>query len=488
MIQNLHSLFTILISISLLLIIPRLLLSVKQFLKIKITVDFITYIFLVSTIFFYLLPALLRVFSNWEYVLDDNITYEEMSLVYLLEFISYIMWGIGIYLMVTIFNKGKPQIIKLSYQDIFKKVEQSGKEYLIHFKNSKLDKNQFLSFTMVICFMTVIIQFQFLNGEEQSILNSLDWLLLPLLKKTGPLISLFCFLLGPKYVGKFPFFIYLISTIIIFSSKFLSGSHGSIIAPVIYMFFFNLFIYRRKSITYIIILLLAIVMIFNEELHFMRDYYAGVKTASLGEKLELAVSADQLLSQENSFIKKIEWRFGANSRASVGYLRMVERGFYAGLNPIKNSLFAFLPRTFYKDKPQPGSVDGKKYGIGMYLMHKEVTGSWWLMSGFFTGLHYYWEGGILFLIIGSLFAGIYFGALLLFVNKISHLSLPFLMIVFDTWWQMPKLWISEIILHTVTFIGPLALIWVILSFIFKAGFVRKHNQSSYYLKYDTTNI
>ena len=162
MIQNLHSLFTILISISLLLIIPRLLLSVKQFLKIKITVDFITYIFLVSTIFFYLLPALLRVFSNWEYVLDDNITYEEMSLVYLLEFISYIMWGIGIYLMVTIFNKGKPQIIKLSYQDIFKKVEQSGKEYLIHFKNSKLDKNQFLSFTMVICFMTVIIQFQFL--------------------------------------------------------------------------------------------------------------------------------------------------------------------------------------------------------------------------------------------------------------------------------------------------------------------------------------
>ena len=217
-------------------------------------------------------------------------------------------------------------------------------------------------------------------------------------------------------------------------------------------------------------------LVFYGEMHALRSYANKADTGSMSilDKVEyIAFYEDEITDThvpgEGGVLDKVEWRLGENSRMSVGYMRMYDKGRDAGINPLLNSLY-ILPRSWILNKPIPGSIDGTKLGVGMRLMHNEMRGTKWNMSGFFTGLHSYWEFGISGVFFISIIAGVYSAIVLRVVGNFTYLGLPLIIALYDTWWQMPKLWLSEISVQLFTVLIPTMILWYVITNFYKAFF------------------
>ena len=151
---------------------------------------------------------------------------------------------------------------------------------------------------------------------------------------------------------------------------------------------------------------------------------------------------------KRSLLKEVDYRFGSLTRYSVGFFRMVDREYTAGLTPILNSAYSPIPRRFMPDKPVPCSVDGDIYGMGMYKTTGEITGNPYMMCEFSTAAHAYWELNIFGVILFSIIPAIYVFLSIRFFRKFDLLGPCFFMAVFKPWgYNDPKIWVSEIVLQ-----------------------------------------
>jgi hypothetical protein len=430
----------------------------KHNLKNPINIDFLIFISISSVFLFYLMPSLLRMFSGWKYERFAQISIYEIVTVYFIEFIYYVIWLFFIYYILSrkiIFHRTK-------ILNVFKSFLNDGRTY---YNNSISENNNYEKL-----FILIVIIYGFI-AYSQSIFDfnfifSFDWLFLPLVMRASPIFGLLVICFGYHYFNRCTYCWILLMTAVIYTITISRGSHGEIFAPFLYIIFAVIFIKKNKIMIVVSIFALFFLLIFYSEMHEMRAYFTAKDEVTIGEKFEFfSEIADE--RSESSLLDDVERRFGENSRVSVGYLRMVDRDFFAGMRPIINSLYSVFPRILYPDKPFSGSVDGTKYSSGMYLIHQEIYNRGWNMSGFFPGLHAYWEGGFIGVVLAAFFSGLFVGMMILFLDNFSCLGLFILIPIFDVWWQMPNIWASEVILRFITYVCPVLLLWFSVKFFFK---------------------
>jgi len=170
---------------------------------------------------------------------------------------------------------------------------------------------------------------------------------------------------------------------------------------------------------------------------------------------------------ERSTLEEFEWRLGAATRLGTSFIRLYDRGEGAGLNPIRNSLKGFLPRSINPDKPHPSTLDGDDiYSMGMYIIYREIYGyDTFSMVEFPTGAHFYWEFGILGVFIFSAISGLYVALCAHFFAKLGVVALPLMVAIFKPWGYVdPKIWVSDIAMQIYQIVLPLILLVCIIRF------------------------
>jgi hypothetical protein len=248
------------------------------------------------------------------------------------------------------------------------------------------------------------------------------------------------------------------------------GSHGPIVFVSIYALYSSWSRKRYlKETTVAVFLGVVFLASFGGLMHQVRSLDVGkvkkltmldkiILVSGLKEEIGIYKIADDHKSNSNLLGDAI-WRFGENRRVSSGYLRWVETRGYVGSTPILNSVVSIYPRQLWKEKPEPGSYNGAKYGKGMNVIHKMTYGNQKNMSGFYTGVHEYWLFGLFGIIFCSLVSGIIQYAVIVKLSSFGEFGVLCIIATYSIWWQMPKLWLSEVLLHLNTIYLPMAILY-----------------------------
>jgi hypothetical protein len=152
----------------------------------------------------------------------------------------------------------------------------------------------------------------------------------------------------------------------------------------------------------------------------------------------------------------------------TAFINLYERGEAAGINPIKHSLMGFLPRSLSPDKPIPSTLYGDDiYSQGMYIISREINGyDTFNMVEFPTGAHFYWEFGIIGVLVLSAISGLYVAICAHFFSKLGVVALPLMLAVFKPWgYAEPKIWVSDIAMQIYQIILPIILLVLIIRFV-----------------------
>ena len=167
----------------------------------------------------------------------------------------------------------------------------------------------------------------------------------------------------------------------------------------------------------------------------------------------------------SSISDEIEFRLGARSMYSVGFLRFANNQGYVYGKPIFNTLFVFFPRAiFNENKPYPDSYNGEISGMGMYVCANVIDGQV-NMTDFYSSSHYYWQFGILGVLVFTVLSTIYLILISIFTSKFDDIfKLFFLLVALKPYYFIPQLTISDTILMTFTKILPLLFIYKLLIF------------------------
>jgi len=443
--------------------------SRKQFVK-PIIFDLVAYFVLLKILLCFLLPSILRITSNWKYDRIIGATPSEIATVYTIEFISYLVWMLSILIVTQMswFKKMSKRINSPYRRGVF--VNKKGHLALtIYNAEGNLQKKEkFIGehekiFLFVLCgFYLLFLPFIFDKNIRPPEILSL--FIEPTVMMAGPVVALYIFSLGRKYIGNLIFAFGFVLTLISLIWGFASGVRGQLVGMAEWLFFLFFFVNRKKSIIFVSIIGIVAIILFQSsmlEVRGLPGYYSKTPI----ERIQSIIYENKTQRIQNNLLDSIEFRFGEASRLSVAFLRLYENGKAAGLETIKSALYAPLPRKFFKDKPQPGSIDGTKEGMGMYIIQAVMRNAPWNMSDFFTGLHAYWELGIVGVILYSFLSGVFIIYCANYFARFGLVGLPMMMVMLKPWWNEPKLWISEIILQVVHILIPLLLIWYIVKFI-----------------------
>jgi len=439
--------------------------SIRIKVRFPIVIDFLAFFTFVNVFLWHVLPAFLRILSQGQHEKNDGILPFEILQVYTFELFSFLIFLLP---FMAVFQIKSLNHVYLKSSSLQKIISQNRMELREFYRSYSLRKFQpHRSFTLFIILLGIYFELQKLILKiDAGLFPPIDWLLVPVVIKSSLILTIHQIFILNFYKKRLEPFLIFVTFFLILLLGAANGSHGSIFAPVLYLCFYNLFHNINKPTMYVGLFLFLFLALFYKEMHQVRALSSLPNAALLTpqEKLILIVSSDSAVTETHtpgsSFLDKVEWRFGENSRMSVGFIRMYENGNSAGLKPFENSLY-LLPRAFYADKPIPGSVDGTALGLGMRLIHNNIRGTLWNMSGFFTGLHGYWEFGLRGVAMASFFSGIYCALVVLLCVNFKYLGLPLLIIMHDTWWwAIPKIWSYEISIQLFNLLLPFLFIWL----------------------------
>ncbi len=399
-------------------------------------IDLIFQVFQLRIILYYTLPAITRFFYLWKNDYLDHVTPFEIVIVYFFELISHIIYYLVMY-----------NLLKQNKKDLSLKTE-----------NNKVLEVIAVVSLLLYCYFS-ISGFS-LNGSSDELPSDNLWMIKPLMTIVGSVSCFYVFVLGKKYWGKWIIFIAFCTIVIYLGISFFSGVRGTVFWPIIWMFFcawyFRKEIIRKYLFSGLIILVLlgmfqgGMVAFRNEESTSFTEFFNFLQSSKNKE--------------DKSLLEEIDYRFGALTRYSVGFIRMTERGYYAGLNPVINSFYSPIPRSIMPDKPVPCSANGDLYSMGMYLCVSEIVHDSYSMVEFSTAAHSYWEIGVLGLLLYSAIPAFYIFFSIKFFRKFDLLGPCFFFSVLKPWgYNDPKIWVSEIIMQ----IPQIILISYLLLFLYR---------------------
>lgn len=295
----------------------------------------------------------------------------------------------------------------------------------------------------------------------------LSFLYIALATKIVPVYCVYLIFTSQKIIVR------LLCLIVLLVSIIGGGSHGPFVFLGIYAIYlsFSRRVFKFYTLTFII-LGIAFLSSFGDLMHEVRSLDVGkVSKLTIAEKLVLisglssevnGYKVSKNIEEDSGVMKDAIWRFGENRRVSSGYIRWVDRYGYVGFAPVLNSFVSIVPREFWSEKPEPGSYDGHVYGKGMYIVHRMTYGNEKNMSGFYTGLHEYWQFGIMGILLFSLVAGFLQYFVLVKLFSFGEPGMLIIIAAYSIWWQMPKLWLSEVILHLFTIYLPIFIFYIVI--------------------------
>jgi hypothetical protein len=404
-----------------------------------ILVDTLGFFILVKIGLYYVLPTILRFISNYRYVRADNISPYELISVYGIELISWVTWAISFLLVYRILcRKTRPK--------------QSDKLFRTNLPQSKI-LLIVLSGGFIIRMMTLKYDF-----NDNILLQLFGSIFYSSGLVCGPYLIVVSFrYLNIKYFG--------LGVIIFIVSVGGVSSRGVLIYSMLFMLFLCFFVIKsRKS--------RALIILSFSTLVFLYFSLGGILTTTLFDKetTKIKFSTEIDTSIGLSTFDEFEWRFGAASRMGTAFIRLYNRGDSAGFSPIKNSLMGFLPRSINPDKPYPSTLYADDiYSQGMYLIYREIHGyNTYSMVEFPTGGHFYWEFGIIGVLLLSAISGVYIAMCTRWFSCFGIASIPLIIVVFKPWgYNDPKIWVSEIALQIYQIIIPLFVLNFLIKYIYK---------------------
>ena len=341
--------------------------------------------------------------------------------------------------------------------------------------NLRISLEKQLSVLTVISILTIgIYLFRTLFQEKL-------WLFNAAINFIGPICAVFTCFIALKLKKYFLFSIGILTLMTIVFFTLLNGLRGSIFGIGILILMFSFIEFDNKTLKKILIAsIIPVILVYNISVNLSSIKYAIVEAAvnntydfsNYNGYLNFAKDYStnnpkikKIETKSKPFLEEFEFRFGAPTLFSVGFLRLVERNEYAYAEPILNSFYSFLPRQlFTSDKPWPSSSDGSEKSMGMYKCVSEIVGTQKkiFMTDFSVASHFYWEFGWLGVFFLSFIPAIYNIIIFSISRSKSYIGAVLFLVSFKPFYFYTKLWISEIITMIPTIILPTLLLMFVL--------------------------
>ena len=404
----------------------------------QIIIHVIFFFSIYKVVMHYLLPFLMRLWSNFNYVREDGIAISDLSFLYFIETISWVPWLLG-FLLVANFNRGNG--LQLSVNDFVLFRSPATKSLLVFLAIGSIPYR--------------IVTGGFLADVDFSLPLYIE-LFKSLLIYGGPPSSVTLLVVGFTSWGWKYGLLGVVST-----ASFLTTitTRGAIIYSIVFMIFLSFYFVRNKM------KLLMVGVLCGAPLFVLYFGFGGLPKVYLNSDtdaqsiIEVGISSDKHAGR--SSLDEIEWRFGALTRMSVPFIYMYDRGDSAGINPIKHSLLGFLPRSINPNKPHPSTVDPYDFfSQGMYMIYREIYGAnSFSMVEFSTGGHAYWEFGWIGVFVLPFISGIYVAMCAYYFQWIGFSSVALILVLFKPFGFVdPKIWVSDIVMQIYQIIMPLTLL------------------------------
>lgn len=314
-----------------------------------------------------------------------------------------------------------------------------------------------------------------------SVISVYFWLFDSVFYYGGIISASLLLVLSIKDNKKLFLFISALCLILFFIKQVITGARGGIVIVSLTILIFSIILLDKnklKRLILITIIPIALLLLLQNNLKEIKSAFAISYAAKeydfnsaegyVNFIIDYSNNSIKNISESNgiSIFEEIEFRFGAASLFSSGFYRFTDREGYVLFNPIKNSLYSFLPRQMFGDnKPFPSSFDGTEYGMGMYTCYREIDFFSYSMSDFYVSGHYFWEFGIFGVMLFSALAAFYNIIIIIIAKKFYYyIGAVLLVLSFKPFWILPKLWISEIISMIPILIIPFIILIYILKF------------------------
>lgn len=402
----------------------------------RIVPNLIFFFVLVKIFLYYCLPTVMRIGSDYQFEREDRVALADLVRLYCIESLSWAVWALALLATLGLFARPGH---RMTLAEMF---------HLRRWESTTI---------------LVLLTLGFVALQISTLADVDPGLALEVFKSLffygGLAAGPFLMVLAPRYYG---------------TSLFVLGMSASLLAllslstrgAVVYLMLFALFLVwavlgDRKSKA---IVIGGLLMLGVSYFVFGGIFSGSILIDDSGRpSIDLGVNSDKL--QGRSPLQEIEWRFGASTRTGTAFLKLYDRGDGAGLNPIKHSLQGFLPRSLDPDKPQPSTLNGDDiYSQGMYIIAGEIGGfDSTSMVEFPTGAHFYWEFGILGVLVLSAISGVYIGLCAHFFSKLGIVAVPLMVTVFKPWGYVdPKIWVSDVAMQIYQIILPLLVLVFVL--------------------------
>jgi hypothetical protein len=407
-----------------------------------ILVNLIFFFAIYKVLAYYLMPLLLGISSGFKYATEDGVKIIEIGQLYVIETLSWTTWLFGLVLVASVY---KNRLLKMSYPN-----PASG--LMVR------DFSLFLLIFLSVAYLPISLVTQ--RSQEFF----LDVVVLPiwaeifksLIHFAGPPAS---FVLFVFYFRKGSYILGIIGLIGIIGSLANLSTRGAFVYGLLFLGFLAYHLASRKK-TFVVRFSFGFFLLLI--LYFIAG---GLPSLSINpdssQIVEFSINSEK--KGNRTAIEEIEWRFGAATRMSTTFIRMYDRGQGAGLNPIRNSLAGFLPRSINPNKPHPSTLDGSDiFSQGMYMIYREIYGyDSFSMVEFSTGGHAYWELGWLGVVVLPFISGLYIGLCACYFQYFGLASSALLMSVFKPFGHVdPKIWVSDIAIQIYQIIIPLCLLFL----------------------------
>lgn len=397
-----------------------------KFFKNEVLLNLVFYFISVKLLLHFTIPTILRIISDYQFEKEDNVKLYDLLTIYIIEIFSWFFWLIGFVIVGILFKEKYNKIEK----SIFLKLNTKQSKYLI----------------LIISFGFIIHMYYLVSLNTEGFVLSLFSQLFFFAGLTmGPLLII-------SYKKSFNLFYLFLGIVVFVISLFSLGTRGAMIYSFFYIIFLTLYLfYSRKILIRVSIISIVVLLFFS----IFPDLLGG--RISINENgINLVAQDFNEKQQGRSFIDELEWRLGAPTRISTAFLQLREES-PAGFNPIKNSLVGILPRSINENKPQPSSLVGNDpFSLGMYLICHKIYGTESLMVEFPTGAHFYWELGVVGIVLLSMISGVYIALCLKFWSRIGLVAIPLLIATFKPFGYVdPKIWVSDIVMQLYQIIIPI---------------------------------
>lgn len=401
-----------------------------------VLINLVFYFIYVKLALYYFLPAVLRMFSNFQFEYEDKVAPIELIAIYAIEFIS---WGIWLSVFcITIYLASRN-----------KKTETS--DYFLR-------RNFFVAKKAI-----VVIAFGFLYILAIGVLK-LD--IIPLFElfksvlyfcgvAVGPLLLMLSGRLFEKKYMILGIFLCLANVVTI-------STRGAVVYMLLYFYYLAWFVVENKKAKK---LLVAVTLLVAGLYFSLGGLLTGAITVSETGEMKIDIGANAEKSEGRTALQEIEWRFGASTRMGTAFIRLYDKGEGAGILPIMHSALGFLPRSINPDKPIPNTViPDDIFSQGMYIISREIQGyDTYNMTEFPTGAHFYWEFGLLGVLILSAISALYVSFCVMYFSKFGVIAIPLVIAIFKPWGYMdPKIWVSDLVMQIYQIILPIIFILLLI--------------------------